>query len=97
MKATVQATLMIRRQFPNIDVSVRLRNNEYEEKLTQAGATVIMPENLEPSLKLASTVLASTGRPQQEINQIIDQFRKSFFSAQAEHSDDTTVVKALSS
>jgi CPA2 family monovalent cation:H+ antiporter-2 len=96
-KAAVQATLMLRRQFPSIEIAVRLRDNEYEEKLKQAGAKVIMPEHLEPSLRLASAVLESLGCPPQEVRQVIDKFRKSYLSAPLVQDDEKALAKTLSS
>ena len=94
-KSSVQTALMLRRQFDNVKVSIRLRNHEHEEKLMQMGVTIIMPETIEPSLKLASSILESLGRPIQEINQIINNFRKSYFSHQKDSKEIDIVSKLL--
>ena len=77
-KSTLKTTLMVRRKFPHINVSVRINDDFYEEKLTQAGATVVKPENFEPSLHLASLVLKSVGTNENEISQIIENFRRNY-------------------
>ncbi len=77
-KTTLRASLMVLRRFHNIKVSVRVDNDEYEAKLVQAGATVVKPENFEPSLELASSVLKGVGTNDDEINQIIDLFRRTY-------------------
>ncbi len=79
-KTTLKASLMVLRKFQNIDVSVRIDNDTYEAKLTQSGARVVKPENFEPSLELASSVLKGIGTKEEEISQIIDAFRRSYSS-----------------
>lgn len=79
-KTTLRASLMVLRKFPNLDVSVRIDNDTYEAKLTQAGARVVKPENFEPSLELASSVLKGIGTKDEEISQIIEAFRRSYSS-----------------
>ena len=80
-----------------MDAYVRLRDDEYEEKLTAAGAMVIMPENLEPSLQLAAQVLKNAGRPVDEITQTVNEFRTFYrnnqsdaFEPERTESDDDT-------
>ena len=70
--------MMMRRNFPNVEVFVRLRDEISRDKLVNAGATVMLPENLEPSLQLASSALKAVGAPLDEISQVIDAFRKSY-------------------
>ncbi len=74
-KSALQSGLMMRRFFPHLSVSVRMRDDEYKDKLHRAGASVVMPENLEPSLQLASKALKAVGIHEIEAMQIIDQFR----------------------
>jgi CPA2 family monovalent cation:H+ antiporter-2 len=79
-KSSLQTALMLRRCFPHLSVSVRMRDDENEAKLQQAGAHVIMPENLEPSLQLASKALKAVGIPEIEALQIIDNYRHAYQS-----------------
>lgn len=74
----MRTTMMLRRNFSSVEVYVRMRDNEYEEKLSQVGATVIMPENLEPSLQLAASVMKIIGTPEDEVAQIISDYRKQY-------------------
>lgn len=89
-KATFKIAMMLRRQFPHIDVSVRVRDEEYEDRLSQAGVTVVLPENLEPSLQLASAVLRAVGTPDEEVDQVIEKFRKSYSLTQVKSSLQVT-------
>lgn len=86
-KGAVDTAMMFRRQFPHIDVSVRMRDNRYEELLEKAGVHVVMPENLEPSLQLAARVLSDIGTPQDEVSQVIEDFRKSVSLRNTERAD----------
>ena len=51
--------------------------SDYEHMVPQAGATAVVPETLEPSLQLASAVLAQLNMPADEVSQAIQDFRKS--------------------
>jgi len=90
-KTTLRASLMVRRKFPDINVSVRINDDAYVAKLTQAGAVVVKPENFEPSLQLASSVLKDVGTNDAEVNQIIESFRRSY--AGQENPDDADLQK----
>lgn len=79
-KGAVRISLTIRREFPNLQVLVRLRDDEYESKLTQAGIIVVRPETFEPSLQLATKVLESTGYEYEDAHRIIGSFRKNYES-----------------
>lgn len=79
-KGAVRIALTIRREFPHLQVLVRLRDDEYESKLTQAGITVVRPETFEPSLQLATKVLEATGYEYEEVHRIINGFRKNYES-----------------
>jgi len=76
----LRTVLMIRRHFMQAKVCVRMRDDTYEDKLTKAGAKVIMPENLEPSLQLAGSVLESLGNSEVEVDQAIEAFRRTLTS-----------------
>lgn len=80
-RVTLKIATMVSRQFPNLKISVRMQDDEFETKLSQLGITVVTPDNLEPSLQLASAVLRSFGTPQEEINQAIDTFRRETLSS----------------
>ncbi|MBP6985716.1 MAG: cation:proton antiporter [Alphaproteobacteria bacterium] len=74
---SMKVAMDILKMYPNVKVSVRLRDEKYASKLIAAGADVIIPETLEPSLQLASSVLQGLGTSDEETNQLIDDFRRS--------------------
>ena len=73
--SSVRTVHMLRRNFPNVAVCVRARDAEQGEKLEQAGAIVVVPNMIEPTLKAAASVLEAFGTPHEEVNQIIDTYR----------------------
>jgi monovalent cation:H+ antiporter-2, CPA2 family len=77
---SMKIALDILRNYPHVKVCVRLRDDRYAKKLIAAGAQVIVPENLEPSLQLASAVLRGIGTSEEETKQLIDDFRKTLSS-----------------
>lgn len=87
-KASVRSAMMLRRGFPNVDVSVRMRNDEYYEKLTAAGVCVVMPEQLEPTLKIAAHVFQTMGLSEDEALQSIESFRHHYPSLGQTDPDD---------
>ncbi|MGI4850707.1 MAG: cation:proton antiporter [Janthinobacterium lividum] len=77
-KSAFRSAMMLTRQFPDLMVSVRLEDDEFEERLTQAGITVVTPQHLEPSLQLATKALHAIGMPNDEVVQTVDTFRRNF-------------------
>lgn len=75
---SLRACMMVRRNFPNAQIFVRMRNDDYYDKLTKSGVYVVVPENLEPSLRLASSVLKAVGVPSDETQKIVNDFRQSY-------------------
>lgn len=82
--ASVKTAMMVRKNFPNTKVCVRMRDDTYFNKLDKEGIEVIMPENLEPSLQLAGSVLNVMGSTTEEIRQALDKFRKTLTRVQEE-------------
>ncbi|MEN8236990.1 MAG: cation:proton antiporter, partial [Pseudomonadota bacterium] len=72
----LRTALMIRRHFKQAGVCVRLRDETHKATLTKAGIAVVMPENLEPSLQVAGSVLSSLGNSEVEVEQAIEAFRR---------------------
>ncbi len=77
-RSLFRIAMMLRRQFPNLAVSVRLRDDEFEAKLLEMGAAVILPETLEPSLQLAASTLRAMGIPDTEAEQVIETYRRTY-------------------
>ena len=77
-KAAYRTTMMLRRQFPDLKISVRLEEEEFEGKLLQMGVNVVKPQHLEPSLQLATKALQAVEIPADEIAQTLEVFRKSY-------------------
>eukprot|EP00210_Caulerpa_lentillifera_P005216 g4983.t1 len=70
----------MKRHFPNVKTYVRAFDMDHARNLERAGAAVVVPETLEPSLQLAASVLAQVRVPEEEIGNILDEFRRDHFA-----------------
>ncbi len=71
-----RAVEALRHGHPKIAIVARGRDLADLKRLEGAGATAVVPEALEGSLQLGATVLRLTGRPDQEVEETLDLFRK---------------------
>lgn len=76
MPPSVRTVLMLRRHFPTIPVCVRIKDHTHQEKLVDSGALLVVPETVEPTVQLATSIFHLMGMPQNEINQLLDTFRR---------------------
>ncbi|MGE5546924.1 MAG: monovalent cation:proton antiporter-2 (CPA2) family protein [Solirubrobacterales bacterium] len=70
----------LRAQFPHLRILVRARDLEQARGLEASGATAVVPEALEGSLQLAAQVLHNLGTPADEVQTVIDSYRKSDYA-----------------
>jgi CPA2 family monovalent cation:H+ antiporter-2 len=76
--AALQAVRGIRREFPDVPLFVRSRDERHARSLKRAGATVVVPETLEASLQLSAFVLESMGLDERTVDNIVDRERDLF-------------------
>lgn len=81
--ASTRMVIMLKRYFPKLDIFVRVRDNEQALKLREIGAYPVIPETFEPSIQLASAVLAMYHVPGDKIDSTIEKFRQENLSPQA--------------
>jgi len=80
-QASLQAVHGIRREYPHVPLFVRSRDHKHAHTLHHAGATVVVPETLEASLQLSSSVLESLGLDAVAVDRIVDHERSLFHAA----------------
>ena len=80
-QSALQAVRGIRREFPDIALFARARDERQARLLKLAGATVVVPETLEASLQLSAFVLESLGLEEREVDGIVDEERALFLEA----------------
>jgi CPA2 family monovalent cation:H+ antiporter-2 len=80
-QSALQAVRGIRREFPEIPLFARARDEQQARLLKLAGATVVVPETLEASLQLSAFVLESLGLEELEVDGIVDEERALFNEA----------------
>ncbi|KAL8195958.1 hypothetical protein R6Q57_024958 [Mikania cordata] len=78
--ANYRTVWALSKYFPNIKTFVRAHDVDHGLNLEKAGATAVVPETLEPSLQLASAVLAQAKLPMSEIAATINEFRSRHLS-----------------
>ncbi|MBS0271580.1 MAG: cation:proton antiporter [Proteobacteria bacterium] len=76
MTPSVRTVTMLRRYFPDLPICVRIKDHKHQEKLIESGARLVVPETVEPTIQLATSVLHVMGVPVDEITQLIDTFRR---------------------
>lgn len=70
-----RAVITLKRNFPNIPIFVRARDVDHAQKLEKAGAIVIVPEMLEPSLQLGTAILMNIGISKEQISKSVETLR----------------------
>ncbi|CAL9071262.1 unnamed protein product [Musa textilis] len=78
--ANYRAVWALSKYFPNVKTFVRAHDVDHGINLEKAGASAVVPETLEPSLQLASAVLAQAKLPMSEIAATINEFRNRHLS-----------------
>lgn len=78
---SVRTVLMLRRYFPDLPICVRIKDHTHQEKLIHSGARLVVPETLEPTLQLASSIFHLMGIPQNEVSQLLENFRQQHWSS----------------
>lgn len=81
--SSVKTVLMIKRNFPDLPICVRIRDQKHQDKLKSSGATLVVPETIEPSMQLTSTILNILGVPQEEVSTFLDHYRRKYLSLES--------------
>jgi CPA2 family monovalent cation:H+ antiporter-2 len=74
----MQAVRGIRREFAEVPLFVRSRDERHARLLKRAGASVVVPETLEASLQLSAFVLEAMGLNEDTVDDIVDRERDLF-------------------
>lgn len=79
--ANYRAVWALKKHYPDLKVFVRAHDVSHGLNLERAGATAVVPEMMEPALQLAGAVLYEFDKQPEEVNVILDDFRKDHLSA----------------
>ncbi|KAG1672722.1 hypothetical protein FOA52_005200 [Chlamydomonas sp. UWO 241] len=74
--ANYRSVYTMTKNFPGVRTFVRAHDVAHGLNLEKAGATAVVPETLEPSLQLAAAALSNLDYDSNEVNAIINDFRK---------------------
>lgn len=78
--AAIKLVKMVHNHFPQIPIHARGHSKTHCEELHAAGASVAISETLETSLQLGQEMLQIVGVDPEEINGMIDRYRKDYYS-----------------
>ncbi len=70
---------IMRQHYPETHIYARGRDHEHCEKLSKAGATLPVSENLEASLTLSGAVLDVNSIPSEEVTRLLEEFREVYY------------------
>jgi CPA2 family monovalent cation:H+ antiporter-2 len=89
-----RAVRSLRQLLPGLPVLVRARDTRHCEQLTAAGATAVVPEIVEGSLQLGGTLLRHLGSSRDEVEQILQSFRREAYAPLSELIDEGSDVSS---
>jgi CPA2 family monovalent cation:H+ antiporter-2 len=78
--AAARSVQVLRAMSPELPVLVRARDVAQAEQLAGAGATEVVPEIGEGSLQLGEMLLRRLGATRDEVDQVLDEFRRRTYS-----------------
>ncbi|QYF94145.1 cation:proton antiporter [Massilia sp. PAMC28688] len=84
--SAVHAVRGIRREFPQVALYARSRDEKHACDLKLAGATIVVPETLEAGLQLSAFALEAGGLEVAHVDRLIDAERKLFLARLSEQS-----------
>jgi CPA2 family monovalent cation:H+ antiporter-2 len=73
---SVRTVMMLRRHFPDLPVCVRIKDHKHQERLMESGARLVIPETVEPTIQLATSVFHLMGMGGDEVTRLVDGLRK---------------------
>ncbi|UOD27654.1 cation:proton antiporter [Massilia violaceinigra] len=78
--SALHAVRGIRREFPDVPLLARSRDEAHARELKRAGATIVVPETLEASLQLSAFVFEALGMDEDRVDRIVDAERDLFLA-----------------
>ncbi|MDC0349122.1 monovalent cation:proton antiporter-2 (CPA2) family protein [Alphaproteobacteria bacterium] len=79
---SIKIATLIKKNFPNLKIFVRVQDTDQAYKLQQVGATPVAPEMFAPSFQLASAVFETFGMSSEQIDISIEKYKRSLLSKQ---------------
>lgn len=79
--SVLHAVKAIRREYPNVPILARARDEKHALILKEAGATLVIPETLEAGLQLCAFILRTFGMADSTIAHLIEEEREHYIAA----------------
>ena len=83
---------LVRQYYPNLPIHARAKDRQHCAALIMQGASTAVSETLETSLRLSEEVLQSSSVAQTDIDRVINDFRKDYYSDVVQKVSDHRVV-----
>ena len=83
---------LVRQFYPNLPIHARAKDRQHCAALIMQGASTAVSETLETSLRLSEEVLQSSSVAQSEIDRVINDFRRDYYSDVVQKVSDHRVV-----
>ena len=83
---------LVRQFYPNLPIHARAKDRQHCAALIMQGASTAVSETLETSLRLSEEVLQGSSVAQSEIDRVINDFRKDYYSDVVQKVSDHRVV-----
>ena len=83
---------LVRQYYPNLPIHARAKDRQHCAALIMQGASTAVSETLETSLRLSEEVLQGSSVAQSEIDRVINDFRKDYYSDVVQKVSDHRVV-----
>ena len=80
----------MRHHYPNLPIHARARDRDQALKLRELGATLAVSETWEASLQLGAGALQTAGHTPEQINELLDGFRRGIYGAAGEADPEPT-------
>ncbi len=78
--AAEQLVALLRQRFPHLPIMVRGQDSAHCEALRRSGATTVVSENLEASIRLGERILRERGISPTEARQLAETFRAAYYA-----------------
>ena len=83
---------LVRQYYPNLPIHARAKDRQHCAALIMQGASTAVSETLETSLRLSEEVLQGSSVAQSDIDRVINDFRKDYYSDVVQKVSDHRVV-----
>jgi voltage-gated potassium channel Kch len=83
----------VKQYYPDMPIHTRAKDRSHCANLVTAGATTVVSETLEMSLRLTEEILLGSGVEPERVDQVLDAFRDEYYSNVVQKVTENAVVR----